>query len=372
MAIVVPIRVLHAVVNMNRGGAETLIMNIYRNIDRSLVQFDFLTSKKGVYDEEIVSLGGNIHRIPYISEVGPYRYIIELDNFFSTHQQYKIVHSHMDKMSGLVLRAAKKANIPVRIAHSHSTKNEGNILVKIFKWYAGRNILPNATDLFACSNVAANWLFQSQSSKAIIIKNGIEIAKFRYFPNLRKEVRDELNVPPETIVLGHVGRFSQAKNHSFLLELFAEVNKISPNFLLVLVGDGPLKGEIEKKVKSLNLTNKVIFLGSRSDVYRIYNAFDILVFPSLHEGLPVTLVEAQVNGLPCLISDVITKEVDMGLGLIKHLPLNQKEVWINAILKQNDHTRDINTDLIVEQGYDIKNTTEQIMRYYLNLSKSIY
>ncbi len=175
-----PLRVLHVVVNMNRGGAETLIMNLYRNIDRTKVQFDFLTCKEGVFDSEIHEMGGKIHRIPYVTEVGHSGYVKELDLFFKEHPDYEIVHSHLDKMSGLVLRAAKKAEIPVRIAHSHNTQSEGGIGAKGYKWLVGRYINWNATHMFACSEVAAKWLFGSQAHKASILKNGIECDKFQF------------------------------------------------------------------------------------------------------------------------------------------------------------------------------------------------
>jgi len=159
-------RVLHAVVNMNRGGAETLIMNLYRRIDRKRLQFDFLTCREGVYDDEIRALGGVVHRVPWVTEAGPLGYARALDRFFAEHGHYRIVHAHMDRMSGWVLRAARRAGIPVRIAHSHNTKSEGNALIRLYKWASGRLIEANATDRFACSEAAAAWLFGGRASEA--------------------------------------------------------------------------------------------------------------------------------------------------------------------------------------------------------------
>lgn len=326
-----PLRVLHVVVNMNRGGAETLIMNLYRNIDRSKVQFDFLTCKEGVFDEEIVKLGGKVHRIPYVTDVGHRGYIKALNTFFSSHPQYKIVHSHMDKMSGLVLRSAKKARVPVRIAHSHNTSSEGGATAKIYKWYAGKSIGTCATHLLACSNAAARWLFADKADTAKILKNGIDCDRFLFRPEIRKQVRKELQIEQEAFVIGHVGRFAYQKNHTYLIDLFAQLTQFRPNSILLLAGEGPLRLEMEKKVKDLNMENHIRFLGVRSDIERILQAFDVFVFPSIHEGLPVTLVEAQGVGLPCIISDAITKEVDLGMNLVEHVPLADKMAWIEKM-----------------------------------------
>lgn len=242
-----PLRVLHVVVNMNRGGAETLIMNLYRNIDRSKVQFDFLTCKEGVFDKEIVKLGGEVHRIPYVTDVGHRGYIKALNTFFNSHPQYKIIHSHMDKMSGFVLRSAKKARVPVRIAHSHSTSSEGGAIAKIYKWYAGAFITSCATHFLACSVAAAQWLFANRESATKILKNGIECDEFTFNPDIRAQVRKELNLHGDVFVIGHVGRFAHPKNHTFLIDIFAQLIEYRPNSILLLVGDGPLRLEMKKK-----------------------------------------------------------------------------------------------------------------------------
>ncbi|KHE69247.1 glycosyltransferase family 1 protein [Halobacillus sp. BBL2006] len=366
-----PLRVLHVVVNMNRGGAETLIMNLYRNIDRTKVQFDFLTCKEGVFDEEIKQLGGKIHRIPYISEVGHKQYIKGLDSFFQQHSHYKIVHSHMDKMSGFVLRAAKRQGLPVRIAHSHSTNSEGGIASKVYKWYAGTYINSSATHLNACSKSAAKWLFQKDSSKAIIIRNGIDSEKFSFNPLIRNQIRRSLKICDNTIVLGHVGRFSPPKNHMFLLEMFAEYAKINTNSALLLIGDGQLRHKIERKIEELNLEGRVKLLGVREDIHSLLQGIDIFIFPSLYEGLPVTLVEAQCAGLPCLISTNISNEVDINIGLIKNLPnrIEDKGVWVQCIMKQSvkPDKRLIKKDILDRKGFEIKEIARNTQQYYLGL-----
>ncbi|TKI83826.1 glycosyltransferase family 1 protein [Bacillus mycoides] len=366
-----PLRVLHVVVNMNRGGAETLIMNLYRNIDRSKVQFDFLTCKEGVFDEEIVKLGGKVHRIPYVTDVGHRGYIKTLDTFFSSHTQYKIVHSHMDKMSGFVLRSAKKARVPVRIAHSHNTSSEGGATAKIYKWYAGKSIGTCATHLLACSNAAARWLFADKADTAKILKNGIDCDRFLFRPEIRKQVRKELQIEQEAFVIGHVGRFAYQKNHTYLIDLFAQLTQFRPNSILLLAGEGPLRLEMEKKVKDLNMENHIRFLGIRADIERILQAFDVFVFPSIHEGLPLTLIEAQGVGLPCIISDAITKEVDLGMNLVEHVPLADKMAWIEKMknIEISNFPREIPAQVFLEKGYDIKHTAELTQDYYSVLSR---
>ncbi|MFD0682117.1 MULTISPECIES: glycosyltransferase family 1 protein [unclassified Paenibacillus] len=366
-----PIRILHVVVNMNRGGAETLLMNLYRNIDRSKVQFDFLTCNVGVFDAEIVELGGVIHRIPYVSDIGHFGYLKALDQFFAANPVYKVVHSHMDKMSGWVLRSAKKAGIPMRIAHSHSTRSEGGIAKQIYKWFAGQFILPNATDLLACSNKAANWLFPTKTYQISILNNGIVPEQFAFSLQVKQEVRNELHISETNLVVGHVGRFDKPKNHAFLIDIFAELSKEKPDSILVLAGDGPLRLNIEKKVADLNLEEKVKFLGVRSDINRLLQAFDVFVFPSVHEGLPVTLIEAQGAGLPCVISDVISQEVDMEIGLIEYNPLLNSKIWVDKIKHATAKklSRNIPANTLSEKGYDIKKIAERTQDFYLVMSR---
>jgi len=369
----VPLRILHAVVNMNRGGAETLIMNLYRNMDRSLVQFDFLTCKEGIFDQEILSMGGKIYRIPYVTEIGHIAYVKELDHFFKQYSNYKIIHSHMDKMSGFILRAAEKANIPVRIAHSHSTKSEGGLAAKLYKWYAGKQIKSNATHLYACSKAAGKWLFTDRNKETLILKNGIEYEKFQYSSDVRKKVRKDLKLDSHSFVIGHIGRFSEPKNHLFLLEVFAGLIKLLPTATLLLIGEGDLRPKIEKKIKELHLEANVELLGIREDIHLLLQGIDLFVFPSLYEGLPVTLIEAQGAGLPCIISDTITKEVDMGMGLVQYLSLADKKLWIERILKieEGNSPRIITEFTLNQKGYNIRKTAEITQNTYIALGGEV-
>ncbi|MBW8348396.1 glycosyltransferase family 1 protein [Bacillus sp. IITD106] len=368
-----PLRVLHVAVNMNRGGAETLIMNIYRNMNRANVQFDFLTCKPGDFDNEIIKMGGKIHRIPYISDVGHFNYIQGLRQFFSTNPHYKIIHSHLDKMSGLVLREAKKAGIPVRISHSHNTKSEGGIAARTYKWLVGNYIIPSSTTFFACSHDAAKWLFNKKSSRSIILKNGIEYDKFSFSKETRHQVREELNIEENTLVLGHVGRFNHQKNHPFLIDLFAEFHKVHENATLFLIGDGELRSVIEKKVRDLQLGEKVKFLGVRRDIERILQGVDIFVFPSIHEGLPVSLIEAQGAGLPCIISDRISKEVDLGMNLIEYAPLDNIKSWIEKlnIAKSRKIMRIKSSNFLASKGFEIRETAKKMENFYLSVEDEL-
>lgn len=362
-----PIRVLHVVVNMNRGGAETLLMNLYRNIDRSKFQFDFLTCKEGVFDKEINELGGKVYKIPYITEVGHSKYLKALDEFYTKCPQYQIVHSHMDKMSGFVLRAAKKAGVLVRIAHSHSTRSEGGAVARLYKWYAGTMISKNATDFVSCSQEAAKWLFRNKANRTIFLKNAIDLDKFKFSMKKRESIRSELKIKEDQFIVGHVGRFSLPKNHSYVLEVFDEFLSYRKEAILLLVGDGPLLPEIKRKVEGMGLAENVKFLGSRSDVEQILQVFDVFLFPSIFEGFGVAVLEAQASGLPCLISDSITKEIDMGMGLVQSIPLNNKKLWVERMLdvKYTNYTRKSNLNsLISKNGYDIYSASNDLQEFY--------
>ncbi|MGV3488743.1 MAG: glycosyltransferase family 1 protein [Tuberibacillus sp.] len=360
------LRILHVVVNMNRGGAETLIMNLYRHIDRSVIQFDFLTCKKGSFDDEIKALGGKVHRIPYITE-GFFKYNRALEQFFQSHPEYQIVHSHLDKMSGFVLRAAMKSGVPVRIAHSHSTKSEGHILSKCMKWAGGKLLLNHANHFMACSNASARWLFRQRAEQAELLKNGISTELFKENDDSRSKIREIYNVSKDSFVVGHVGRFCQPKNHRFIIEVFSKVYDIIPRSVLVLVGDGPMKEEIKKRVNAMGLHDKVLFLGVQENIHEIIQAFDVFLFPSLYEGLPVTLIEAQSVGLPCLISEGITDEVDIGAGLIHYELLNMPAVtWAMKVCAMETRKTDV-TYLIKKKGFDIEQTAILLQNYYLNV-----
>nr|WP_306812658.1 glycosyltransferase family 1 protein [Paenibacillus soyae] len=350
---------------MNRGGAETLLMNLYRHIDRENIQFDFLTCKEGVFDDEIRELGGRIHRIPYIDQAGHAGYLRGLTDYFRRHADYPIVHSHMDRMSGPLLRAARKAGIPIRIAHSHNTRSEGGIAARLYKYYAGLFIGSSATHRFACSNKAAEWLFPVKKKEAVILKNGVDPERFAFSESVRRATRDRLGIAEHSFAIGHVGRFNHQKNHALLLDVFYSLQSRKPDSVLLLAGDGPLRREMEQKANQLGIAAKVKFLGVRSDVDELLQAFDAFVFPSHHEGLPVTLIEAQAAGLSCLVSDTVSEEADLGIGRMTFISNKSPNEYVDTLLQVHPaNGRQQASESLAERGYDIKATAEWLQRYY--------
>ncbi|WP_374723704.1 glycosyltransferase family 1 protein [Calidifontibacillus erzurumensis] len=363
------IRVLHSVYGMNRGGLETFIMNVYRNIDRTKVQFDFLvrTQQKCDYDDEIFSLGGNIYYAPSRSQ-GLRKSIKKTDEFFQDHKEYKIVHFHLSSLSNVsTLRIAKKNGVPCRIVHSHNTRQGGSPIHKYLHLFNQMFIRSYATDFFACSELAAKWMYPKkifEDHEFKIIYNGIEPEKFALNNDIRKRKREELGIVDEFIV-GHIGRFHPQKNHVFLIDIFKEIHKKIENVKLLLVGDGDLRPLIEKKVEEFGLTNNVIFTGVRSDIPELLQVMDVFVFPSLYEGLGIVLVEAQASGLKCFTSDIVVpKEVNIS-GLVQFVSLNESaQFWAEEILKYKDYKRSRTTDVIINAGYDIRKIAEELQEWY--------
>lgn len=353
-----PIRVLQVFAQMNRGGAETMIMNLYRNIDRQKIQFDFIvhTNEKCAYDDEIKQLGGKIFRVPVYNGRNHFHYKKSWHTFFKEHKEYKIIHGHVRSTAAIYLKIAHKYN-RITIAHSHSTSsgNGFSAIVKDILQYPIRN----TTDyLFACSKTAGEWLYGKKACKKdnfYVLNNAIDAKKYRFNQDVRNKIRKEFQLDG-LFVVGHVGRFNTPKNHSYLIDIFKAVSEKNDNAVLMLIGDGNLRKSIEKKVIDLGLTSKVIFTGVRSDIPEILQAMDVFLFPSLYEGLPVTLIEAQAAGLHCIISDRITNEVVVITDLIKMLPLdNNTNLWANIVNEYSGvYERKETFRAIEESGYDIK------------------
>lgn len=363
------IRILHIIRQMNQGGAENFIMNLYRNIDRKKVQFDFLVYKNGVFDNEIKQLGGNIFYGKYITEIGQYKYCKELFGFFKEHPEYQVVHSHLDQVSGIILQIAKKAGVKERISHSHNTKNRNGIIGKIYKKYLQNKINRNATRYFACGKDAAKWLFKDKASQATIIPNGIDLERFKYNEGTRNKIRKELNIPENTLVCGHIGRFSEQKNHEFLIKVFREYQKINNNSKLILVGDGKLRRKIEEEVRKEHIEKNVIFLENRKDSENLYQAFDLLLFPSLFEGMSLVTLEAQAEGLPILCSDTIDKNTNI-TKTIEFMSLQESPtIWAQKI-DEMKKTRNLQNNLILnDTDYNIKKLAKKMEERYINLYK---
>lgn len=326
-----PLRVLVVTTNMNRGGLETFTMNVYRALDRSRVQLDFLLHRptRSAYDDEIEALGGRIYRIRRQNPLD-LRYWAVLDEFFAGHP-YKAVWVQLDCMSAEPLAAAAKHGAAVRVAHSHSSRQDKDLKYPL-KILCKPFIKRYATDLFACGEEAGRWMFGTDDFK--VVRNCIDVNAYAFDPIVRLEVRQELGIAEGTLVVGHVGRFDAVKNHAFLLDTFAELLKRQPGAVLLLAGDGPLRPEMEMKAEELGIAESVMFLGIRSDVPRLMQAMDCFVMPSLYEGLPMVLVEAQAAGLPCLISDVIPYDCDIEDGSVEREGLDAGvEEWAVRIGK---------------------------------------
>lgn len=361
-------RILMVVHEMNRGGLENFIMNLYRTIDRERVQFDFIShvEKKCAFDDEIISLGGKIYHSPDYRVFNHFQYIKWWNDFFKEHKEYKIIHSNLDTTANIHLRVAKKYGL-ITIAHSHNTENGRglkNIVKKTLK--IGFN---NCCDYkFACSDAAAIFLFGKKSKEAYVIKNGIITENFTYNPKIRSELRKEFLIPDNDIVIGTVGRIDKNKNQAFIIDILKNLNDKKINTTFVLAGDGPDKKSIIAKAKSTEINNKVLMLGVRKDINRILQVFDVFILPSFHEGLPVSAVEAQAAGLKCVLSDSITKETDAS-GLVKFIGLDKgAEYWADCIADFLPYERKDTSELIVKAGYDIENTSKWLSDFYLSVN----
>ncbi len=358
-----PIRVLQIVTYMGRGGIETTLMNYYRHMNRSQVQFDFLVHRefRADYDDEIESLGGKIYRLPRLVPWSP-SYLKALNNFFDEHSEYKIIHVHQDCLSSVILKAAAAHRVPVRIAHSHSSNQNKNLKYPIKRYYK-RQIAQYATDLFACGKDAGNWMFSGKPFT--VMSNAIDTVKFKFNENVRKQVRKDLSIPDGALVIGHVGSFWPPKNHTYLVDIFYNLFQRNPSAVLLLVGDGGLRPAIQEKVKHLGLEKHVQFLGMRSDIYKVMQAMDVFVMPSLYEGLPVTMVEAQASGLPCFISDKVPIECKM-TDAVTQIPLDASpEVWTEQILSAQNMVRKNMYSEIAAAGFDIAENAKWLQNYYI-------
>ncbi len=357
------IRVLHVVTYMGRGGLETMLMNYYRHIDRSKVQFDFLVHRdfRADYDDEIESMGGVIYRLPRLVPWSS-GYNAALDSFFAAHPEYRIIHVHQDCLSSVILKAAKKHGISVRIAHSHNSSQDKN-LKYLIKLFYRRQIPSYATQLFACGKEAGDWMFRGAPYR--IMNNAIDSKLYAISCAKRSLVRTSLRISPEAFVLGHVGRFYPQKNHTFLLEVFSEIKTREPDSILLLVGDGPLRAEMEEKARSLGVAESIIFAGVRDDVPDLMQAMDCFVFPSLYEGIPVTMIEAQAAGLPCVVSAGVPEECDK-TGLLKRIALSDGiSVWAEQVLCRKNAGRKASGQMIIDAGYDIVSNARWLQNYYI-------
>lgn len=364
-----PIRILQVVTQMHRAGLETMLMNYYRNIDRDLVQFDFLVHRDDEYDydREIEALGGHIYHVRPITPRNFMGYLDDLSAFFSEHSEYKIVHAHLDALSAFVLRAAKRKNVPVRIAHSHNTDFDKDS--KMLLRYFAKALIPlYATHFMGCSKPALKFMFGEQianGSSALVLPNAIDLTAFSFSREKRICVRENLGID-EKLVIGHIGRFGYQKNHEFLIDIFAELYRLRSDAVLLLIGDGEDKPKIEEKVRNLGLEGSVRFLGVRNDIPDLLSAMDLFVMPSWFEGFVIVLLEAQMNGLPAIASNTICSEINVSERL-KFMSLEATAFeWAQMILSIDGRRYDAAEKMRVG-GFDIRQQAKKLEEYYCRL-----
>lgn len=350
-------------------------MNIYNNIDREKVQFDFIVTpedRKDLYDQ-VEQMGGRVFVCPKYTGKNYFAYFKWWDSFLKEHPEYHVMHGHVRSTAAIYLRIAKKHGL-VTIAHSHSTSN-GKGLSSVVKDVMQLPIRHQADYLFACSDKAGKWLFGEKAltrSNYRMIPNGIDLKRFAFCEEKRQQMRQKLGIAEDTFVLGHIGRITVPKNHQFLVELFADYYKENRNSKLLLVGDGELFETVQRQCTQLGISDAVIMVGSKTNTEDYYQAMDVFVFPSLWEGLPVSVVEAQANGLKCLLSDVITHDVDL-TDQIKYLALNEKKLWLDEFVatQKRDRTAATIENQMKLLPFDAVVVAKKLQDFYLEQDERI-
>ena len=364
-----PIRVLHVLHSLNCGGAENMIMNLYRKIDKNKIQFDFLvhTNEKCYFDNEIKALGGNIYCVPYYNLINQYSYVKSLNEFFKNHREIKIVHGHLGSCSHLYLKVAQKYNC-YTVAHCHSSKPDKitakNILYNFFS-IKTRSV---ADFFFGCSIKAGEYHYGKKivnSERFKVLNNAIDTEKYVYNEDVYLKIQDKFKIK-EKLVIGHIGRFNVVKNHKFLLDVFSEILKINSNSVLMLVGGGELYGKINGYAEDLGIRNKIIFTGVTQNVNQYLQVMDCFVFPSLYEGLGIVVIEAQCLGIPCFIHDTLPEELYINKNIFGLSLKKSPKEWAQFIFKnRNNKISDkIAKKNILNAGYDINDTVTQLEEFY--------
>ena len=358
-----PLRVAQIMGIMNNGGVEAVVMNYYRAIDRSRVQFDFFVDEACSFPQcaEIEQLGGRCFRVP--SYTRPIRFIRTLTRIFRENS-YRVVHSQINTMGVFPLFAAWLARVPVRICHNHSTSHPGERKKNLLKHLLRPFSRVFATHCFACGDKAARWMFGDRLVErgcVTVLPNAVDLARYHFSPEARQAIRAEIGAGEHTLVVGHIGRFTYSKNHPFLLEIFHTLLETHPDALLLLAGEGELLEPSIAQANNLGISQQVRFLGVRGDTERLYSAIDVFCLPSFYEGLPVVMVEALGNGLTCVVSDQVTRELDE--FSVVHLALDAGAMrWaeVLAVVKRTDHVPEA-----LEQRFDVRHTAKRLQAFYL-------
>lgn len=364
-----PVRVLQVLNHMDYGGIEAVVMNYYRFTDQSKVQFDFAVSEDSILPQknEIQKRNGTIYLLPRVSRFS--RYISALKKIIREND-YQIVHCHLNTLSVFPLLAAFLAGTKVRICHNHTTAHFGEGKRTIVKYLLRPFCKCFATDYFACGEYAGRWMYGDRcfhTNRVYIIKNAIDVDKFRFDPKLRNHMRNELGLKDQ-FVIGHIGRFMYQKNHDFLIDVFYEVYRRKKNAVLLLIGEGELEGQIREKVQRLGIADAVIFFGSCKDTSGLYQVMDVFCLPSFYEGVPVVAIEAQASGLPVFLSDKVSNEVKV-LENFEAVSLElPAEIWAVRILKLYGMEKQRNTGYFntTDAGFSIMEQAEHLVNYYIN------
>lgn len=373
------IRILHVFGTTNLGGAESRVMDLYRAIDRTKVQFDFVTHTKrdGHFDQEIMKMGGRIFHVPPFRVYNILSYRRAFRQLFLEHPEFCMVHGHMTSTASIYLPVAKKAGVQTTIAHARSAGVDKGVKGYVTKLLR-KNLYRKADVLFACSGLAGQAVFGEKAWKSGRVKfvpNAVDAVKYRYQEALREQVRKELGLENKWVI-GHVGSFRYAKNHEYLLKVFEAVKKMSGERnshkeqnssvepVLLLLGDGELMENIEQLAARMGLAESVLFLGNRDDVWKYYQAMDFVVFPSRYEGMPGTIVEAQVSGLKCLISNRISEDT-IFTDLVKQKSIDiPPEKWAKDVLKERIYDRKDSYEQAVEAGFDVTGQAQRMLNFY--------
>lgn len=363
------IRVLHVFNCFDQGGIENFLMNVYRKIDRSKIQFDFafIRNKKGCFDNEVKDMGGNIYFFDS-DKISFFNFRRNLTRIIKDYGPFDVIHSHIYFFSGFVLSVAKKCNVPIRISHSHETKKgrKETVIRKLYEKYMRYLILKNATNLLCCSKMAGEYVF-GKNAKFDVLYNGIDVHNFAFSNVQRAQIRSDLGINSETKIIIHVGRFADQKNHGFLIDAFNIYHTNNPNSYLLLIGDGAEKNEIDRKIDDYKLGKRVII---KSNIYNpspYYSAADIFAFPSKYEGMGIVTIEAQTSGLPSLLSSEITREVGV-TPLAKFLDIHNPELWAEEMLNANNNNNRSNAYKAIENSsFDILKTVAKLTNIYMGL-----
>lgn len=357
-------RILHCFTGLENGGVEAFVMNVYRNIDRTKCQFDFLlrSDHRTHYWDEVEQLGGKI----YTTASFP-RFILknhkQTKQFMSEHTEYDTIHVHANSLMYIYpLIIAHRLKYKRVIIHSHNTQPQKGIYTFIHN-YNRRRINKYVTNRLACSKLAGEWMFDKDF---LVVNNGIDTDKFMFDNATRVKMRSELNVNEDEILIGNIGRFVDQKNHKFLISVFREFKKQISKSKLLLVGFGPLEAEIRKQVSDLGLLKDVIILTDRNDPHNLLQAMDVFLLPSLFEGLPVSLIEAQAAGLSSVVSDSVSDESKI-CDNMQRLSLEEPiDAWVNALRSSVEMhcNRSRYAEVVKNKGYDIIDTCKTLMKVY--------